>query len=181
LVFSKVFGASSVGRTGANAIALDANGAIYVAGIASEYFPVTPGAFRTTGTGFALKLSGDGSQLIYSTRIPGYQFANYGTSNIVVLNSGQLVVSGLYSDASVPTTSDSPYPCLKFGVSLPYFLIELNGDGSGLTYGTYLPDRVAVSAHGMVDRHCARSDFGQRATLRTRRTRNHMRCQCGHL
>jgi hypothetical protein len=58
------------------AIAIDAAGSAYVAGVTrSSNFPVTPGAFQTTSgssdDGWVAKLNPTGSGLIYSTYLGG--------------------------------------------------------------------------------------------------------------
>src|SRR5205814_10089960 len=82
LVYSMYLGGSSTDY--ANGLAVDAAGAIYVAGYtASIDFPTTPGAFDRTcdngcvqngsaaGDGFVTKIAPSGSTLVHSTHIGG--------------------------------------------------------------------------------------------------------------
>lgn len=69
VVFATYLGGS--GDPSVTAIAVDSNGNVYVAGSVAGDFPVTPGAAFSSGGGFIAKLSASGSQLVYSTRLPG--------------------------------------------------------------------------------------------------------------
>jgi len=121
---------------------LDESGSVYIAGRAlpaNNFFPLTPGAFMGVGTGFASKLSADGSRLLYSTRLPG------AATQITVIAEDHLLVSGATSTDfydQVPTTPDSPSPCSDVGVH--QYLLELNSAATGRIYGTYLNSAVTT-------------------------------------
>jgi Abnormal spindle-like microcephaly-assoc'd, ASPM-SPD-2-Hydin/Beta-propeller repeat len=168
LVFSSVFGGTSAGGI-PSAIALDANGNIYVTGTAAgPDFPTTPGAFQPTGPGglnemFVSKLSADGTHLLYSTYLGGQQVREVQDGLAIAVDSlGQAYVGGDTSALDFPTTASAfqttagscPNPD---GTYCDGFLTVLNASGSGLVYSTYVggtdQDRVqgvALDPNGAV-------------------------------
>ncbi len=140
-----------------SAIAVDANGAAYVAGnTISPDFPVTPGAIQSTldGSGtsdaFVAKLSPDGSSLTYATYLGGSD--NDSGSGIAVDSHGSAYVAGLtYS-------KDFPYVAGGISKSMPgrwdTFVAKISTDGSRLLHSTYLggvndtPASIAVDSTG---------------------------------
>ncbi len=107
---------------GGTAVALDAEGSIYVAGLTSEYDPVmTPGAFQTThasagcvGTaqiGFpcfyqhVAKISADGAKLFYATFLDGTNGAT--PSGLAVDAAGNAIVAGSTYSSDFPATPGS--------------------------------------------------------------------------
>ena len=137
LDYSTYLGGS--GGDAGNAIAVDAAGAAYVAGMtASGGFPVTPGAFQPSGGGvsidaFVSKLSPDGSALAYSTYLGGIgQEAAYG---LAVDSAGQAYVTGYANDAAFPVVS--PVEASSGGF-YDAFVTKLNAAGSDLIFSTCL-------------------------------------------
>ena len=116
-------------------IAVDGAGAAYVTGYAgSANFPVTPGAFETTGGGaFVSKLDpgkvGPAS-LVYSTFLAG---AADGGRGIAVDSAGDAYVTGYSYAPAFPTTLGA-YRTTGDGA----FLTKFNPTGSGLIYSTWL-------------------------------------------
>jgi uncharacterized protein (TIGR03437 family) len=132
--------------------AVDAGGNAYVTGhtIRTD-FPTTPGAFQTTARqsshwpikAVALKLSPDGSRLVYSTYLGGSE-TEFGW-DIAVDAAGNAYVTGQTNSPDFPLVRplqaayvaeqcfyDPPLaPCFDA------FLAKLNPEGSGLIYSTY--------------------------------------------
>lgn len=124
------------------AIAIDAAGNVYVAGITNAAdFPVTKDVFQTkyavpdgkSNQGFIAKLSADGSALLYSTYIgtPAGDFLNA----LLVNASGEAIVGGATFSDVFPTTPGAlaPGPHHPGG-----WIAKLNANGSTLVYATYL-------------------------------------------
>jgi beta-propeller repeat-containing protein/thrombospondin type 3 repeat protein len=136
LAYAAMFGGSL--SDGGSAIAVDGNGAAYVAGATdSSDFPTTAGALdRTLGgssDGFAAKLSPDGSQLVYSTYLGGP--SRDGVSAVVVDSSGDAFVAGTAAEGL--GTSPGAYQELHAG-RLDAFVTKLNSNGSEVIYSTYV-------------------------------------------
>jgi hypothetical protein len=129
---------------GVNAVvAVDSQGAAYVASSASTGFPVTNGAYQydgiTAGGAFLTKLSADASTLAYSAFLgPGQPKA------IAVDSSGEAYVAGTVTSADFPTTPgayQSKYP--------GGFALELNSKGSSLVYSTFLSGPSGVESYSV--------------------------------
>ena len=127
----------------ATSIAVDAAGAIYVAGYTDSLdFPVTPGSFQTSNLssgsypeGFLTKLSPQGS-VIYSTYLG--RSASDRIHAIAVDASGNAFVAGASDSPDFPTTASAfnPGPCSRGG--LHPFVSKLNSDATSLVYSTLL-------------------------------------------
>jgi uncharacterized protein (TIGR03437 family) len=149
LIYSKTFGggASNV----AAGIAVDANGSAYVVGYTtSTNFPVTANAFQTKLVGarnaFVVKLSVDGSQIVYSTLLGG---GSELPAAIAVDGNGTVYVTG-FAGTGFPATVNAFQPtpggkCASpqqtFGNFLATgdaFIAKLNPDGTSLIYASYL-------------------------------------------
>ncbi len=148
LVYSTHLGGSNttVGE-GGNAIAVDAVGNAYVAGVAgSGDFPTTPGAFQphhpgiVPGQGFVTKFNATGSALVYSTFLGG-TFST-GVSGIAVDTAGNAYVTGATHAGDFPVTPGAFQT--TFGgaadgfVTHHAFVTKFKVDGSGLVYSTFL-------------------------------------------
>ncbi|MEW6745193.1 MAG: hypothetical protein AB1486_20770 [Planctomycetota bacterium] len=128
----------SAGYDQANAIALDASGAAVVVGYGGAEFPTTPDAYDPTyngnGDAFLVKLSADGSTLLYGTFLGGWNYDEaYG---IALEASGAAVVTGFTSSSHFPTTPGA-YDRSMDGWA-DAFVAKLSADGSSLLYGTFL-------------------------------------------
>ena len=120
-------------------IAVAPSGTAYVTGYtASNNFPTTPGAFKTTFGGgrdaFAARLNASGTGLLYSTYIGGSNF-DEGRA-IAIDNAGKAYLTGYTASTNFPITpgaiQTSP------GGSNDAFLLCLDAAGSAVTYSTYL-------------------------------------------
>jgi hypothetical protein len=146
--------------TSPQAIAVDAAGAAYVAGMTTtSEFPVTPGAFDTTHNGgdggFVTKLDPAGAALVYSTHL--------GRITCVFLvrclglaadGSGSAYVVGATASPAFPTTPGA-FDTTFSGGPLDAFVTRLNPSGAALIYSTFLggssPDgatAIALDASG---------------------------------
>jgi uncharacterized protein (TIGR03437 family) len=130
-----------------NAIAVDAEGAIYFTGLTrSASFPISPGAYRSAPGGsaaFVAKLNAAGTALVYSTYIGGFEAFDY-PYGIAVDNGGNAYVVGLAGSSDFPTTPGALQPTFagpgQVGNSFggDGFVLKLNPSGSGLVYSTFL-------------------------------------------
>jgi hypothetical protein len=141
LLWSTLIGGS--GADGANRIAVDAVGNVYVAVLTrSSDFPTTAGAFDTTfGGGFIpidaafIKLNPAGTTLLYSTYLGGSEFDV--PRALAIDGSGNAYIAGYTASGDFPTTPGALDPtnsCLDAFVSK----INPNVSGAGsLVYSTY--------------------------------------------
>jgi hypothetical protein len=128
-------------------IALDGSGNACVTGSTdSANFPITPGAFQTTGLGaFVSKLNASGSALLYST----YLGTGAGGRSITLDTLGNAYVTGFTDSPDFPITPSALQK--TFAGSLNAFVSELNGSGSALVYSTYLGRGDDIGAGIAVD------------------------------
>jgi hypothetical protein len=131
LIYSTFLGGSALEY--GNSIAIDSAGNAYVTGgTESSNFPVSSGAFQTTGLGvFVSKLNSTGSALLYSTYLGG-GVLDEGYS-IAVDSAGNAYVTGSTESSSFPVTRGA-FQTSGVGV----FVTKLNSTGSALVYSTYL-------------------------------------------
>lgn len=133
------------------AIAVDAAGSAYVTGETESLdFPVTQGAYGTKcfgvptpgrmreicagGDAFVIKLTPDGSKLIYSTYISGTGFEV--GRGIAVDASGSAYVSGLTTSVDFPSVN--PLQKDFGGGDFDAFIFKLNPTGSALLYSSLI-------------------------------------------
>jgi uncharacterized protein (TIGR03437 family) len=136
----------------ANGVVQDGQGNVYVVGsVTSDIVPVTPGAFQTkfnggtcgnlqtdTGLGppipcehgFAVKISADGSTILYATYIEGSQ-DDYVTP-VGIDSTGNLFVLAGGSPGFPSTGSIAGLP--PMGNTGSYFILELSSDGSSVLF-----------------------------------------------
>lgn len=140
LVYNAQFG--GIGLEVPDAVAVDANGFAYVAGFTVvTTFPTTPGAFDTAHNGFddayVLKLSQDGTSLVYSTFIGGSQDDRAtGIALSGLAASPVVTICGHSISTNYPTTAGVVQPSKDTGADL--VLTRLTASGGGLTFSTYL-------------------------------------------
>jgi len=156
LVYSSYLGGggngAGTGETG-NAIALDASGNVYIAGITySASFPTTAGAFQTTNpaaangieTGFVSKLNSTATALVYSTFLGGSGTGMSGESDqayaIAVDASGDAYITGSAASTNFPTTTSAYQLTNKAAAKTETsaFVTKLNPAGSAPVYSTFL-------------------------------------------
>ncbi len=144
------------------AIAVDGAGHAYVGGVTlSPDFPVTPGAFRTSGggdqeDGFVARLATDGSSLDYSTYLGGSDADT--VRGIAVTAGGQAVVTGFTYSPDFPVTPGAfAGQQADGGAFTDAFVTMLDASGSALAWSTFLGGSgedqglgVAVGANGAV-------------------------------
>ncbi len=128
-------------------IALDATGNAYVTGSTdSSDFPTTSGAFERilgfNGNPFVVKLSADGSTLLFST----FFGEGTGASGIAIDAARNIYVAGTTCAEDFPTTTgalsrtlgSSCFPWEEYSPSGDGFVVKLDADGSRLLYSTFL-------------------------------------------
>ena len=110
LLFTDTF--AGKGSDTGTAIALDPTGNIYIAGITtSNDFPLSKPLISqpsSSGTGFIIKLSNDGSTILYSTYFGG----TLGATSISALatdTNGNLYLTGMTNSADFPHTTGLPF------------------------------------------------------------------------
>ncbi|MGQ9863089.1 MAG: DUF7948 domain-containing protein [Bacteroidia bacterium] len=149
LVYSTFLGGND--HDDGRAIALDANGDIYIAGhTLSTDYPTTPGAYQTSKDlardVVVSKLNASGSALVYSTHIGGDSYDEaYG---IDVDNSGHAYITGFTESSNYDTTAGA-YQTTKGGGMWDAFVTKLNPTGTGLVYSTYLGGSETELARGI--------------------------------
>jgi uncharacterized protein (TIGR03437 family) len=146
--------------TQVNSIAVDSTGSAYVTGMtfATSDFPIlNPIAPRqkTSDDAFILKLSPDGSSLVYSTTIGGSQ--NDQGNAIALGSDGSAYVTGSTDSGDFPVRSalqtasgSPPVNCGLFGcqTTSDAFVVKLAANGS-LAYSTYLGGRGVDVGRGI--------------------------------
>jgi Bacterial Ig-like domain (group 3)/Beta-propeller repeat len=142
LIYSTYLGGTTNDDFGAG-IAVDGAGNAFVAGTAlSSDFPVTPGAFQTTGSGgFVSEFNATGSALVYSTYLKGG-----GASGIAVDGADNAYVTG---GAGAGFTVTPGAFQTTYGGSDDAFVAKLNSVGSALIYSTYLGGSSNDSGNGI--------------------------------
>jgi hypothetical protein len=136
LLYSTFLGGGSI--EAANALAVDAAGAAYVAGVTgSSDFPTTPGAFDaevSNTEGFVTKIAPSGAALELSTLVGGS--GGDLCYDLELLPSGETIVVGNTTSADFPATAGA-YDVTYNGMA-DAFVARLASDGGSLLYATYL-------------------------------------------
>ncbi len=130
----------------ADTIAVGWDGAAYVGGYtASDDFPTTPGAYDPTwnGTtdGFVAELNPAGDDLVFSTYLGGSDSNNDAVTALALGQGGAVSVTGNTMSADFPTTPGAFDTVINDdgqGLFEDGFVTQLNPDGSGLVYSTFL-------------------------------------------
>jgi hypothetical protein len=140
LEYSTYIGSSNGDYPGG--IAVDRTGSAYVTGETfGPGFPTTSGAFDTTADGdydyFVLKLSPDGSRLVYSTYLGGSDEDRSRADGLAVDTAGNAYVTGETRSRNFPTTSGA-FASTYTGGLTDAFVTKLNPAGSGLVWSTFL-------------------------------------------
>lgn len=116
ILFTKTFGGSA--PSAGNAVVVDSTGNIYIAGSTSASdFPLskalqTQSAIYNGETGFIVKLSNDGTTILYSTYFGGAQGPSY-ISALTTDAKGNLYLTGSSSASDFPQTSGMPIATLR--------------------------------------------------------------------
>jgi hypothetical protein len=156
LVYSTYVGGS--GGSASNAIAVDASGYAYIAGIAySADFPVTPGGYQTSlrskaGSAFVCKMNQAGTALVYCTFLGGSNdqaggFSGDTAYGLAIDSGGNAYVAGQTTSTDFPITSGAAQTTNTAtspnnGSS---FITKLNPSGSALVYSTFLNGAAILS------------------------------------
>ncbi len=160
LIFSTYLGGNgALTPEQANAIALDASGNAYIAGVTnslncsathpSSCFPVTSGAYQTQYNGsqdaFVAKLNSAGNTLVYCSYLGGTQF-DWATG-IAVDAAGNAYVSGYTSSQDFATAGavQNTFAGLYDG-----FAAEINAAGNTLLFSTFYGGSGADAANAIV-------------------------------
>ena len=153
LIYSTYLGGTL--GTQAYSIAVDSTGAAFVSGrTSSKDFPTTAGSFQPSyltstgfpGDSFVVKLSPNGSSLVYST----YFGAGNRAQSIAIDSTGAAYIAG-GTTMAFPVTASAFQK--TYGGNGTYggdaFLAKLNSTGSALIYATYLGGRDGDWGNGV--------------------------------
>ena len=152
LVYSTLFGGT--GREMGMGIDVDLNGYAYVAGVTESIdFPVTPGAFQTTGSfdAFVTKFNPQGSGLVYSTYLGGTGGVERAWG-ITIDIAGNAYITG---DTRANSQDGNNFPVANatqgsYGGGLSdAFLSKLNPTGTALVYSTYIGGNLSDEGKGI--------------------------------
>ena len=163
LVYSTYLGGSTLDEP--EALALDASGNAYVAGITfSSDFPVTGSAYQKSNRSapiggyndFVAKLNPSGTGLVYSTYLGGSNDSGGGlgssfwTNPIAVDKAGNAYMAGFTESGDFPVTPGAVQPTnyAAFG-GYEITVTKLNPTGSGLVYSTYLGGSSGSLSQGL--------------------------------
>jgi uncharacterized protein (TIGR03437 family) len=152
LEYSTYVGGS--GNEGANAIAVDAAGNVYIAGGSTSYNMLsTGGSGDPPGNAFVAKLNSAGTTVLYMTYFGGS--AGEMAWGLAVDAAGNAYVTGSTFSADFPVTSGAAQPAKGDSIERDAFVVKLDPTGSRLLYSTYLGGdekdvgfNIAVDANG---------------------------------
>jgi hypothetical protein len=121
------------------ATAVDSAGNLYVTGGADSGLSTTPGALDPSGYGsFVAKLDPTGTAVLYATYLSNDSRGGEGTSIALDANGDAYVIG---TNGGVPTTANAIASSAVYDANADTdFVAELNPTGTGLLYGTYLPN-----------------------------------------
>lgn len=137
----------------ADTLKLDAQGNVYIAGLAGYGFPTTPGAYDLTFNGgfydaFVSKLNGNLTFLLASTFLGGNGDYERATT-LTVDGHGDVYVAGWTYSANFPSTLGS-YDTSFNGGDVDAFVSKLKGDLTSLFASTFLGGTDADYAYALV-------------------------------
>jgi hypothetical protein len=141
LVFATYLGGSGIDA--GNAIALDHEGNIYVAGSTDSLdFPNVDAVQEFSGgsaDAFVAKIAGDGSHIVYATYLGGSGFDE--ARGIAIDQVGNAYVTGTTKSPDFPTRNALQPRCAsstRDGCAGEAFVAKLSAGGSSVLYSTYL-------------------------------------------
>ncbi|MEO6760083.1 MAG: SBBP repeat-containing protein, partial [Saprospiraceae bacterium] len=150
----KIFYATYFGGPGgvqAGALALDADGSLYITGTVGPNFPTTPGGLTSGTNGGALvaKISPDDSKLMYSAILGGNR--NTRGVALAVDQNGRATVAADTNSSDMPTTADAVQ---RSGggpgdLQTNAYIARLTPRGDALEYATYYGAPGFVDVQGM--------------------------------
>ncbi|MEP6656127.1 MAG: SBBP repeat-containing protein [Betaproteobacteria bacterium] len=115
--------------SGGVGIGVDAAGSAYLTGTTtSTSFPITSGAYRSSGSTFVTKLNAAGNALAYST------YVTAPVASLAVDGAGNVYMTGT---ATALVTTAGAFQPTKAGTSAPY-VAKLAPTGTAMMYATYL-------------------------------------------
>lgn len=149
LVYSSYLGGSNH-ELGTPAIALDAEGNVYISGSTlSIDFPVTPGAFQTApggaGDAYVTKVNSAGSGLAYSSYLGGSDDEE--GRSVAVDAMGQAYLAGITWSANFPVVAGAFQS--TFGGMTDVYLAKVNQNGSALLTSSFLGGGAPDISRGM--------------------------------
>jgi hypothetical protein len=126
---------------------VDSSGNVYSSGWTdSPDFPTTPGAYQTSLRGgkdaFAIKLSSDGSRLVFSTLFGG-SLDDQAFTDIAVGTDGRVYIAGCTTSRDLPVSANAYQKTYAGDAGAPWgngdaFVARFSADGSSLLASTYL-------------------------------------------
>ena len=156
VLYSTYIGGSGLDH--ANGLIIDANNNTYITGYTdSNNFP-TVNAYNNTFNGnteaFVLKLSANGSTLLYSTYLGSISGSDTGM-DIAIDNNNTAYVTGYTTGSDFPTTIDAYNN--SYSGSTDIFIAKLSANGSTLLYSSYIggsnievPTRIYLDPNGTI-------------------------------
>jgi hypothetical protein len=160
LSYSSYFGGT--GTDNAWDVAIDASGAVYIAGdTLTAQLPTTPASFQTnfggsttfSGDAFVAKLDGTLTNLVYLTYLGG--MTGDAAQALAVDGAGNVYLTGYTDSTNFPTANTTftningnPHPELDLHY-LDAFVTKLNASGSSLDYSLYLGGSRAEQCYGI--------------------------------
>lgn len=151
LLFSTFVGGSGFQELGRE-VAVDSQGNIFVAGTTSSWdFPTTQGSYDPNSNGesdaFLLKLSQDGSQLLFSTFVGGSQSDSCQGLSLDRV-SGETWITGSTYSSNFPISAGAFDTSYNGGAD--FFVARISSEGDQLLFSTYLGGSQDDFGYGVV-------------------------------
>jgi fibronectin type 3 domain-containing protein len=120
-------------------VCVDADGNVYAAGrTGSDQFPTTQDAFDKTLSGssdlFVTKFNSDLTSIMMSTLIGGA--GSETVEELIISPEGRIFLTGSTNSFDFPTTNGAY--CSTYGGEKEAYFLELNAQGTGLEYSTFI-------------------------------------------